>query len=130
MFNLRYGTIGNSKLKKNCYIIKKEMHATGGGNYKQLILSSLEETVSNIICLDAVINPTGISQGIPTAQNIAPAPIEYEAEVFNIETPDISELIAIEPNFPEDIESSPNELPTSSKRSLKKNQMKMIGIVC
>jgi len=94
------------------------MRATGGGCNKQAILSSLEETVSNIICLDAVINPTGISLGLPTA----PVQMQQNNEIFIIDTSEISEEMIVEPNPLEYIESSPHDLPTASNKSSLKNK--------
>lgn len=61
----RCGGIINAKLKKLVHN-KAEINATGGGRFKQLPLSPLEEATANLMEFETLLNPGGEIQGIPT----------------------------------------------------------------
>lgn len=63
---------------------KAESRATGGGIYKQLPLSPLEEAVANLLQFQKQLNPEGVAQGVPNTSYDLPQVEENIVEAFGM----------------------------------------------
>ena len=56
------------KVKKKLVANKAECLATGGGMFKQVVFSLLEEAVANLLQFQKQLNPEGAVQGVQCAE--------------------------------------------------------------
>ncbi|XP_067637471.1 t-SNARE domain-containing protein 1-like [Eurosta solidaginis] len=74
------------KVKRKLVQNKQECRATGGGRYRQLVLSPLEEQVANLLQFGKQLNPKGMAQGVPKSRSCMNAE-EVLSEVLREDSP-------------------------------------------
>lgn len=126
------------KVKKKMATNKAERMATGGGSFKQFILSPLEEAVANLLDFQKQLNPEGQFQGVPSASedNEVQRPA-MEADISNIDewwTDDSIPNIQLSQSAPgESVQQTSSrgqqDMPAPTKQKRKSNAVKDLDLL-
>lgn len=108
---------------------KTEARATGGGAYKQVPLSPLEEAVANLLEFEKQINPRGNEVGLAEQDEVEALPIEEEL-IRNLtsesgENVDVATTSA-EINVNDDIPTVSTRVRSSNTKSTEKERITLL----
>lgn len=117
------------KVKKKLVNNKTEARATGGGAYKQVPLSPLEEAVANLLEFEKQINPRGNAVGLAEQDEVEALPIEEEL-IRNLtsesgENVDVATTSA-EINVNDDIPTVSTRVRSSNTKSTEKERITLL----